>query len=56
MAEREREGILYTLRSMGFRWIRALVTKSVVKQLGEPIKQAGFRRDDGRFASFFREI
>lgn len=56
MAEREREGILYTLRKMGFRWIRSLVTKSVVKQLSQSMKQAGFRRDDGRFASFFREI
>jgi hypothetical protein len=56
MAEREREGIVYTLRKMGFRWIRSLVTKGVVKQLSKPMEQAGFRRDDRRFASFFREI
>jgi hypothetical protein len=41
---------------MGFRWIRSLVTKGVVKQLSKPMEQAGFRRDDRRFASFFREI
>ena len=49
-------GILYTLRAMGFKWIRSLVTKSVVKQLKPAMKEAGFRRDDTRFASFFREI
>lgn len=57
MAERERTGILYTLRKMGFRWIRTLVTKgAVLKVLKAPLVEAGFRRDDGRFASFFREI
>lgn len=49
-------GVLYTLRAMGFKWIRSLVTKSVVKQLKPAMKEAGFRRDDTRFASFFREI
>lgn len=53
---RERRGILYVLKNMGFQWIRSLVTRSVVKQLNRPLKEAGFRRDDGRFASFFREI
>jgi hypothetical protein len=56
IARRERDGILYTLRAMGFQWIRCLVTKSVVKILSKPMKDAGFRRDDRRFASFFREI
>lgn len=57
IAERERAGILYTLRKMGFTWIRTLVTKgAVLKVLKAPLTQAGFRRDDGRFASFFREI
>jgi hypothetical protein len=56
MAERERKGILYTLRKMGFISIRALVTKTVVKQLGPVLKKAGFRRYDDRFASFFRDI
>ena len=49
-------GILFTLRSMGFKWIRALVTKSVVKPLKPAMKEAGFRRDDTRFASFFMEV
>ncbi len=49
-------GVLFTLRSMGFNWIRSLVTKSVVKFLAPAMKQAGFRRDDTRFASFFREV
>jgi hypothetical protein len=56
MAERERNGILYTLRGMGFRWIRALVTKSIVKDVEATLKATGFRRDDRKFASFFKEI
>jgi hypothetical protein len=56
MAAHERQGILYTLKAMGFRWIRSLVTKSVVKNLTPAMKEAGFRRDDKRFASFFREV
>ena len=54
--EENTSGVLYTLRAMGFRWIRSLVTKSVVKQLKPAMKEAGFRRDDTRFASFFREV
>ena len=49
-------GVLYTLRAMGFRWIRSLVTRTVVKQVKGAMKEAGFRRDDSRFASFFREV
>jgi hypothetical protein len=49
-------GVLYTLRAMGFNWIRCLVTRKIVKQVKDAMKEAGFRRDDGRFASFFREI
>jgi hypothetical protein len=49
-------GVLYTLRAMGFNWIRCLVTRKIVKQVRDAMRQAGFRRDDGRFASFFREI
>jgi Holliday junction resolvase RusA-like endonuclease len=41
---------------MGFNWIRCLVTRKIVKQVKDAMKEAGFRRDDGRFASFFREI
>lgn len=56
IAEHAQNSILYALRSMGFRWIRTLIPKSVVKLLAKPMKAAGFRRDDGRFATFFREI
>ena len=56
MAERERSGIVYTLRKMGFGWIRCLVTRSVVKELTKPLQEAGFRRDDRRFASFFKDL
>lgn len=56
MAAQERNGILYTLRKMGFGWIRCLVTKSIVKQVKGAMKETGFRRDDTKFASFFREI
>ena len=49
-------GVLFTLHAMGFNWIRSLVTKSVVKKLAPAMKQAGFRRDDTRFASFFRNV
>lgn len=52
----EAPGVLFSLRAMGFRWIRSLVTKSVVQSLKPAMKQAGFRRDDTRFASFFREV
>jgi hypothetical protein len=54
--KREQDGILYTLRSMGFRWIRTLVTRTRLTPLREPLRQAEFRRDDPQFASFFREI
>jgi hypothetical protein len=54
--KREGPGIIYTLKAMGFRWIRCLVTRTVVKQVKGAMKEAGFRRDDSRFASFFREV
>jgi hypothetical protein len=56
MAQSERKGIEYTLRNLGFSWIRCLVTKSVVKYLKAPMKDAGFTRTDTRFASFFKEL
>lgn len=56
VVQREQAGIIYTLKSMGFRWIRALVTRTRLTPLREPLRQAGFRRDDTEFASFFREI
>ena len=56
MAGREKKAILYTLRKMGFQWIRCLVTRLRLKELRPAMKEAEFRRDDGRFASFFREI
>lgn len=56
MAQAERKGIEYTLRNLGFSWIRCFITKSVVKYLKAPMKDAGFRRDDTRFASFFKEL
>lgn len=49
-------GILYTLRAMGFNWIRCMVTRKIVGAVKGAMKEAGFRRDDRRFASFFREI
>lgn len=54
--ERERNAVLYTLRLMGFQWIRSLIPKRVVNGLKKPMKGCGFRRDDNRFASFFREV
>jgi len=58
MAEQNRRAIEYTLKGMGYRWIRCLVTKThfVLKNLVPQMKQAGFRRSDTRFASFFKEI
>ena len=56
MAQSERKGIEYTLKSMGFQWIRCMITRSVVKYLKAPMKDAGFRRVDTRFASFFKEL
>lgn len=56
MTAKERSGVLYTLKAMGFTWIRALVTKKIVNELTPALKKAGFRRDDAKFASFFREI
>ena len=52
----EAPGVLFSLRSMGFRWIRCLVTRSILKPISVAMKQAGFRRDDTKFASFFREV
>ena len=49
-------GVLYTLRAMGFNWIRSLVTRKIVGLVKPAMKEAGFRRDDIKFASFFREL
>lgn len=58
MAQREQRAIEYTLKSLGFNWIRCLVTKTqhVLKNLKPEMKRAGFTRSDTRFASFFKEL
>lgn len=56
MAQWQQNAITYTLRRMGFNWIRCLVTKKILKHLKAPMKEAGFTRDDNRFASFFKEL
>lgn len=56
MAEWQQQAIVYTLKSLGFKWIRSFVTRSVVENLEKPLEQAGFTRTDNRFASFIREL
>lgn len=56
MAESGRQSIEYTLKRLGFQWIRSFVTKSVVEYLEAPLGQAGFRRTDHQFAAFFKEL
>lgn len=58
LAQEEQRGIEYTLRKLGFRWIRCLVTKleRILEDLEPVMEDAGFSRDDTRFASFFKEL
>jgi hypothetical protein len=49
-------GVLYTLKHMGFNWIKCEVTRSIVKQVKGAMKDSGFRRISDKFVSFFREI
>lgn len=52
----EQDAVLYTLRGLGYEWIRTMIPLNVVDLLERPLKASGFRRDDGKLASFFREI
>ena len=54
--KREQGGIIYALRSLGYRWLRTLVTRTRLPQLRESLRQAHFRRDDVDFASFFLDF
>jgi hypothetical protein len=49
-------GVLYTLKALGFNWIKCHVTRSIMKQVKGYMKEAGFKRLSEKFASFFREI
>jgi len=48
-------GVLYTLRAMGFRSITCHVTKSIVTGVKGSMKSAGFKRLS-KFVTFFREL
>lgn len=56
VVKQEQNGIIYTLRSLGYRWIRTLVTRKRLPMLRESLRQAYFRRDDIDFASFFLDF
>jgi hypothetical protein len=49
-------GVLFTLKAMGFNWIKCEVTRSIVKQVQGAMKQAGFRKISNKFTSFFMDL
>ena len=49
-------GVLFTLKAMGFRWIKCHVSRTILKQVAAAMKAAGFKRFDNKFASFFRDL
>jgi len=55
-ARREIIAVKYTLRHLGYQWIRSMIPKSIVKILEKPMKRTGFSRDDNWLASFFMEL
>lgn len=53
---REIEAVRYTLRAMKYEVINCKIPLSMADMLQRPMEDAGFRRTDDRFATFYQEL
>lgn len=53
---REIEGVRYALRAMKYEAINCKIPLSMVDVLQAPMEEAGFKRTDDQFATFYQEL